>query len=233
MGNYSDYTYSSKNPLRKMSHQRRFQLTAQLSSRFLPSNGSMLDYGCADGHMLQILSGMRHDAELTGYEPYPDGSALPKVKIINSPADIAPLRHTFDVVGCFEVLEHFSQNSRAQIIDDLESLLKPGGTLLISVPVEIGFPGFAKGILRRLTDRHNGQQNTTGRLLKCLFGLPIPEVRQPDGAYLNHLGFYFKDLKPQLTDRFELVETHTSPFSWGGQIINSQIFSVWKKIGEL
>ena len=212
-----------------MSHQRRFQLTAELSSRFLPVNGTMLDYGCADGHMLHILSGIRLDVELTGYEPYPDGSALPDVKILNSPEDLTPIRHSLDVVGCFEVLEHFSQKSRERIIEDLESLLKPGGVLLISVPVEIGLPGFAKGILRRLTDRYNGHVNTPRRLLKCLFGLPIPEMRQPDDAYLKHLGFYFKDLKPQLYGKFELMETHTSPFSWGGQIINSQIFSVWKK----
>ncbi len=46
---YADYTYKCKNPLRRYSHQRRIAMSLSFIDRYLPKNGSILDFGCADG----------------------------------------------------------------------------------------------------------------------------------------------------------------------------------------
>ena len=59
---YADYTYKCKNPLRRYSHQRRIAMSLSFIDRYLPKNGSILDFGCADGYMLKA----------SVFEPYPD-----------------------------------------------------------------------------------------------------------------------------------------------------------------
>ncbi len=66
---YADYTYKCKNPLRRYSHQRRIAMSLSFIDRYLPKNGSILDFGCADGYMLGQLGTLRPDCKATGFEP--------------------------------------------------------------------------------------------------------------------------------------------------------------------
>jgi SAM-dependent methyltransferase len=55
----------------------------------------------------------------------------------------------FDVVTCIQVLEHFEEPRARELAADLAALLRPGGLLLLSVPV---FPA-AVIRLKRAADR--------------------------------------------------------------------------------
>lgn len=224
---YADYTYKCKNPLRRYSHKRRIALSLAFIDRHLPANGRILDFGCADGHMLEQLLPMRPDCEAVGFEPFPDSDTTTcGVRICNDYEKLIAQGEKFDIVTCFEVLEHFSAKGREMIIGNIARLLKPGGTLLMSVPVEYGVAGLAKGIIRRFTVKKLAPQYTVGNLWRTLFALPITGWRDGDG-YLDHIGFYYRDLEPQFAEGFERIERKWSPFGLGAAL-SSQVMAAYR-----
>ena len=226
---YADYTYNCRNPLRRFSHKRRINLSIGFINRYLPDHGTILDYGCADGHMLSILKNHRPDATAIGFEPYPDEETPihPEITIHHSLESIDGSKMQFDVVTCFEVFEHLSEATRAEVIANISSMLKPGGILLLSVPVEQGPAGLFKGILRRLTDKRLSPKYTMHNLWRTFAALPIPEERSGNG-YLDHIGFYFHDLAPQLNDGFIPIRRQWSPLNLGPWA-SSQLMAAYRK----
>src|SRR4030095_10060214 len=70
-------------------------------------------------------------------------AGIPKLSFVLL-ADLQEAQHrgAYDAVVCMEVLEHVVEVDR--VLDNLVSLLAPGGRLLISVPVETGLPLLVK-----------------------------------------------------------------------------------------
>ncbi len=132
----------------------------------------------------------------------------------------------FDIVTCFEVLEHLSYKGREAVIGNITKLLKPGGILLMSVPVEYGIAGLAKGIIRRLTIKKLAPQYTAANLFRTLFALPVPGWRDGDG-YLDHIGFYYRELEPQVAAGFQRIERKWSPFGLG-PALSSQVMAAYR-----
>lgn len=54
------------------------------------------------------------------------------------------MRGRFDCITCLEVLEHFSEEEQEVFFADVWRFIKPGGLVVISVPVMIGKAGFIK-----------------------------------------------------------------------------------------
>lgn len=224
---YADYTYKCKKPLRRYSHQRRIAMSLSFIDRYLPKNGSILDFGCADGYMLGQLGPLRPDCKATGFEPYPDADTPTcGVKIYHDYDRLLADGGKFDIVTCFEVLEHLSYKGREAVIGNITKLLKPGGILLMSVPVEYGIAGLAKGIIRRLTIKKLAPQYTAANLFRTLFALPVPGWRDGDG-YLDHIGFYYRDLEPQVDAGFQRIERKWSPFGLG-PALSSQVMAAYR-----
>lgn len=186
----------------------------------------LLDFGCADGRLLAMLqSDAGEHTVLHGYEPFPDSEADPNLTIHNCYEQLPA--HGYDIVTCFEVLEHFSAEKQRQLLRQISRLLVPGGLLIISVPVEYGPAGVFKGLIRRLTDRKARRIYTAANLLRTLLGRPIPGSREGDG-YLSHAGFYFKDLKPILARNFTCQSIRYSPLGSGTGLFNSQIIAIYR-----
>lgn len=76
---YADYTYKCKNPLRRYSHQRRIAMSLSFIDRYLPKNGSILDFGCADGYMLGQLGPCAPTARPPGSNHTPMPTPQPAV----------------------------------------------------------------------------------------------------------------------------------------------------------
>jgi SAM-dependent methyltransferase len=95
----------------------------------------VLDAGCGVGYGLALLA-ERDPARLVGV----DVAAEALERAGGAPAELvqADLRElplesdSFDVVVCFEVIEHVEGHER--VLDELRRVLRPGGTLLISSP---------------------------------------------------------------------------------------------------
>lgn len=90
-------------------------------------NLEVLDFGCGSGYGTKVLK--EKFQKVDAFDEYPDGY---------NPADefITTLDHLkgrkYDVVTCFEVIEHMDSAAQEVLMDKLKSLLKPNGLLYIS-----------------------------------------------------------------------------------------------------
>jgi len=111
-----------------------------------------LDAGCGRGRVARVsrAPGLRWFGLDLSPERLAIASESNRYDLVRGDIRQLPLRpHTLDVVTCIQVLEHFEEPEAHQLATDLGALLRPGGFLLLSVPI---FPA-AVLRLKRLADR--------------------------------------------------------------------------------
>jgi|SRR6185437_6883587 len=216
---YSDITYNSKNPLARFAHRQRFKNSIKAIN--LTNGISILDYGCGDGKFLNELGSLNKDKNLNlvGYEPFMEPIEGNKIRIEKNLADLN--NEKFDVVTCFEVLEHFNPTNQYNYLQNMIAHLKSNGLVIVSVPIEIGIPALVKNLRRRTLFK--GEQFSYKNIFKSFLGNPPAEFRIKDG-YLDHMGFNYKDLEKLFKKDFVIVTKTFSPFKFLGSNFNSQVF---------
>lgn len=105
-----------------------------------PRNGQKLralEIGCAEGHTLEWLKNTGHCEWVSGVEPYAELHAniksidqFFKIDIEQQLPELPP--ESVDIILCLDVLEHLV--NPWETVRRLDTLLKPGGQWLISVP---------------------------------------------------------------------------------------------------
>ena len=215
---YADITYNSKNRLARFSHRKRLSIAL----KFMLNKGSnkVLDYGAGDGKFLKDLLLNNTSFELNAFEPIME---IEKTEGITVFADIKKIiNNNYDIITCFEVLEHFNKEAQLEILANLDKMLDDDGFVIISVPIEIGFPSLVKNVRRML----NGNTNFSylKNTLKSFVGLDIPEIRTQEGYIYSHIGFNHKKLEKLFLEKFKITQKTTSPFVGLPTAINSQVF---------
>ena len=229
---YAEYTYDSKNPLARIAHRKRFSLALKLilTQKF----DSLLDYGTGDGKLLiELKKEIPKSTYLSGYEPIMKDPKINGIKFYKEFSEIGERK--FNVITCFEVLEHFNKRAEREMLLKISDLLKEDGILIISVPIEIGLPSLVKNVRRLFYG--NMKWNFNRRFfrdsVKCLFALDIPEIRNSEGFINSHAGFNHKKLEKLFPEKFEIVSKIYSPFQKMPMTCNSQVFyKLKKKRGE-
>lgn len=229
---YISQTTGHRNLLRRFSHLRRFELAARIIA---PSPGErILDYGAGDASFLERLEGDRSlDLELVAYEPVPRQyqelsaaaqGALRHCQVVSSIDELDGQR--FNAISCLEVLEHLPPDQLDDALEDFRRLLKPGGRILVSVPLEIGPSALVKGIARRLMGDTDPAANLLN-VLRALVGKRVPRtMNRFDGHdyYFSHLGFDHRRLEKVLLQKgFRIENRHWSPFHALNGVLNSQV----------
>ena len=98
-----------------------------------PMSLSILDYGCGNGEFISLCKKL--GIQVTGFEPfYVDKNSDTYQNIINKEEDLDKLKGTFDIVCCFEVVEHITT---PKIFEHLLELLNPSGHLFFSTGMYI------------------------------------------------------------------------------------------------
>lgn len=118
----------------------RFEIVKNLLSPYLKNGINVLDIGCYDGSMLEVLKKDLRSINYTGLDA--DGTALEiallrgaKTMKVNFENDDLPFKETsFDIIVMGEVLEHL--RNPARLIKQAQGLLKDGGVIVISLPNE-------------------------------------------------------------------------------------------------
>tara|TARA_B100001989_G_C24501315_1_gene445069 strand:+ start:533 stop:1252 length:720 start_codon:yes stop_codon:yes gene_type:complete len=230
---YQNLTVNNKNFLKRFSHINRFIKASKLLNEFkFNSEMSLIDYGSGNGFFLKFLLDEKFKLNLNAYEPVKkqlnEMDELFKtynIRNVQIYDDIKNINNKFDIITCFETLEHFNAENQKKMLLQIKSLLKKNGVIILSVPIEVYISGFFKIILRIIMkQKHDGTK--ISNIFKTLFGLKINRNKISDKEYIeSHMGFYYFDLIKIIRDsNFEIVEKKFSPFFFFGPIFNSQIF---------
>lgn len=231
---YHENTYNSPYPLRRWAQRSRIGKSLDLVKSH--QGERLLDYGCGDGLFIsQLPSPEWNISDIYGFEPFMDISENCSSEVFRQWSDASSTlvgSKKVDVVTCFEVLEHFDTDLQKEALNNMCSVLRPGGSIVISVPIECGLPAIPKNILRRRAwnwkpsspDGEWIDVCTTKNILKSVFRIPVPEHRTGKD-YLSHMGFYFFDLEKVIDNSpLRVIDKKFSPLSLGTHQVNSQVF---------
>jgi SAM-dependent methyltransferase len=144
--NYFDKAYGGEYEKRNPARKLRYYLAEILR---IKTSGSLLDVGCAYG---SFLSHARQYYNVTGIDISREAidrarTRLPGEDIVRS--DIAAFRRDsrFDVITCFDVLEHVADLDA--VFETLKGHLREKGILVVTVPVYDTLVGKAVRLLDR------------------------------------------------------------------------------------
>lgn len=88
----------------------------------------VLDFGCGSGYGTRVLK--ERFADVVSFDIYPDGYIPEGIDVCQ---DLAVVKKTnYDIITCFEVIEHMDEAAQHKLMDDLQLLLNENGTLFIS-----------------------------------------------------------------------------------------------------
>lgn len=121
--------------------QSRNALTLLLLKQHCPNPESFLEIGCGTGFVLSGIASVFPSTSLSGAEIYSTGlryasQRLPGAQFMQMDARNIPFESHFDALGAFDVLEHIEEDS--VVLAQMSFALKPGGTLLLTVPQHPG-----------------------------------------------------------------------------------------------
>ena len=262
-GHYAKKQIHSRSALISWSHRGRFATGLRLAREI--GGTRVLDYGSGDGTFLAMLLGSDpatgrikalsrpevgsdpiqlavgaelHRSVVEDCRKRFDGDARLRFDLIDD-LNGSEMQGSFDTVFCMEVFEHVVDP--APILDRLHWLLAPGGTLVISVPIETGLPLIVKQVVRTVAGwRGIGHYpGTTGytpmELLRSVVAgspqhITRPVFSHPDGStFHDHKGFNWRVLRSLIAERFELIRQTTSPVAALGPQLGTQRWFIARK----
>ena len=233
---YSERLLRRGNILTRLSHRRRFACTADLLGHM--KNVTVLDFGCADGFLLWELQGCGVVGSGYGVDEDPDALELARHSFAEIPGfDFYPASEqervppgTCDLAICTETLEHVNDPARA--LEYIVSRCKPGATLLVSVPIEVGPSLLGKQFGRYLANLkgHYGYPRYSWLELMSAGFLGMVHRRQLALALgreqrRGHKGFDYREIGRELTKRSTIRSVTYTPLPWFGPFANSTV--IW------
>jgi len=117
--------------------EQRRRLLLWALRRYFPSARSFCEVGSGTGFVLESIESALPDLVLTGVEYFADAipyaaRRLKRARLLTGDICNLPFREEFDVVGCFDVLEHIPDDRLA--LSNLARSVRPGGGAIITVP---------------------------------------------------------------------------------------------------
>ncbi|MFZ0890455.1 MAG: methyltransferase domain-containing protein [Candidatus Binataceae bacterium] len=244
-GHYARKQLFCRDPIVAWSHASRFRLARRLVAPY--AGDILLDYGCGDGTFLAMV----HDLfpRMVGVDDAGQAAdcrsrfgAVPGLSF-ETVKDLKDRSHdgAYGVLTCMEVLEHCVEDVAENVLADLRRLVARRGTVIISVPIEIGPALLGKQMVRTLAgwrelgDYKYRETYTARELFRMVFADPRAAIRRPvyeaQGAsgprhFHGHKGFNWRALRLKLERSFEVRETQFSPLGWLGGCLNSQAWFV-------
>lgn len=207
-------TYKQRN-LRNIVHQFRLRgilryIAALKRDHNLDQHCSYADFGCSTGFITDKISRLLEPHVACGFDHNVDNltaarQQYPKIKFY--PIDLnshAIIDQRFDIVTCFETLEHVG-NVTSAVLTIIQSL-KPGGVGLLVVPIECGKLGFLKCVAKFLYGYDLSELKDDDREVKwmaylrsLLIGDRMSKYRNPPRpGWGTHFGFDYRDVDDAL-----------------------------------
>ncbi len=150
-------------------------------------------------------------------------------------------RNRYEVVVCMETLEHCPDDIQLTVLSQIHHVTSPDGTVVISVPIEVGPPLLAKQGARALLALGGRSEYATreryqpSELVRMLFAgadtaIPREEFKGDLGSrFTGHKGFNWRRLERTIERRFAIERRLFSPLPRLGVWLNSQVWFVCRK----
>jgi len=238
---YAEISFQDKNPLKRWLQRRRLTTAVKLCRRRPGTPHVICDFGAGNGELCKLLAGQYRGARLICYEPAPallaearqNLSGLATVEFCPDIGTVPP--GTVDAVFCLEVFEHLPAEETTEALVAIAERLRPGGLVVIGVPVEIGIPALYKGVFR-MWRRYGAFDASLGNVARAVVcrpptRRPATEIAPGLRFHHEHLGFDFRRLKRVLGHGFVLRQVSASPFSVLGVWLMPEIYFVAEKSG--
>ena len=212
-----EQTYKGVGISQMVHTSRRDKLLGIFQSLNIKPQGGLADFGCSNGYFIELLQKKVFSGKLWKFFGFDFAEDLLKEARAKQLLDTEfaqcnlnkvtdSLNECFDLVSCFETLEHVADYKSA--FCNLYNSCKLNGKIIVSVPNEVGFPGLLKFIGRKILRKNpygnffKGQDE--GKYIKYLFtNGPIEEFRKPTThGYGPHLGFNWRSFEKHVFDEY-------------------------------
>jgi 2-polyprenyl-3-methyl-5-hydroxy-6-metoxy-1,4-benzoquinol methylase len=252
-GHYAQKQLLSRSALVRWSHGSRFRLARELVT---PHAGKrLLDYGCGDGTFLALVHDLFPYA--LGVDVASDQlddcsqrfATVPGISFLSTDRLIGlPYVNQYEIVVCMEVLEHCPDDIQVSVLDQIQRVTAVGGTVIFSVPIEIGPPLVAKQCARALvalgglSEYATRERYQTGELMRMVFANADTEIPREEfithidvegeaprtSRFTGHKGFNWRRLQRLVEARFTVERRLFSPLPLLGAWLNSQVWLICK-----
>jgi len=246
-GAYARKQLYCKDRIVAWSHGSRFRTGRRLAVAF--AGARLLDYGCGDGTFLAMVHDLFPEAVGADLDPKQTAdcarrfASLPGLSFVLT-EDLPAHNTRFDLIFCMEVLEHCTDDVRPQVLRDLQRLVSSHGTVIVSVPIEIGPSLVGKQIVRtiagwrKLGDYQYRETYTWRELSKMVFAGAGTAIDRPvfradlipgrPTFFHGHKGFNWRALARQMQENFHVEQVLFSPLSWLRGFFSSQAWFICK-----
>jgi len=221
---YDRQTVNSANPLARYAHRSRMTMAVSLVTRLCDERATVVDFGAGPGFFLHTLGQARPDLALIGHDPYVT-PAFAEVSYAASLGELA--RGSVDALTAFEVCEHLYPEELDALLADAARIIKPGGALVISVPIMYGLaigPKVSNWMIRGRTLK---SEYSPAEMLKSMVGIRVP---RPANLRVTHKGFDFRELRGIVGQRFAIDAVHHSPMPHVPWWMSSQYFMICRPL---
>lgn len=156
-----------------------------------------------------------------------ESAALAHLQLVKADGERLPLRsESFDAVFCLDSLAYVRQESRLAVLSELCRVLKPTGTAVFTLPIELGPTLLVRQLLRwasgvRLDDY------SWRKLIRAVFF--FPEGRRPSSGPSNLIGYDYRQDQELIASNFDVRITTFLP--WDSlRLISPTVLLACKKI---
>lgn len=210
-------TYKGFSPHNYIHKARLRKIYAILKEMKLQKEGKWGDFGCSDGfylyYMREKIFGLSQ-WEFYGFDHDDELLSLARKRNIHNATflkfDLNKITRSyenfFDIVTCFETIEHTGSYKNA--FENIYLSSKQGGYILLSVPNEIGLPGLIKFIGRKLL-RKNPYESFFEKssewkyFIALLRGKDIEVFRNKEIiGWGPHLGFNYRNFEKYVFEEY-------------------------------
>ncbi|MGE0045668.1 MAG: methyltransferase domain-containing protein [Hyphomonadaceae bacterium] len=227
---YAALTRDDPNALKRWLQRRRLHDALRFGLRAAAGAERIVDYGAGDGALAAMALQAFAGAEVVAFEPAADlareaEAALGAGRVVREERALGD--GWADLLFCTEVFEHLPPRESDGALDAIARVLRPGGALIIGVPIEIGAPALAKGLFRWARRPSAFDARWRGIALAAFGKAPAPrpanEIAPGRAYHPHHLGFDHRTLIAALRLRFDIERVAGSPFAGFPLWMNSEL----------
>lgn len=233
---YADLTWRDPNRVKRWLQARRLHKALSLT----PAEARhVIDYGAGDAEVSACLVEARPGVEAIAFEPTPAlleegrrrAAGLGALRLVASEEELPT--GWADAVLCLEVFEHLPLEETRAALETVARVLRPGGLLIIGVPVEVGPPALAKGLFRRVRRPAEFDAGWRGMASAAAgrppLARPMAEIAPGRRYHPHHLGFDHRRLLHEVARSFRIVGRTGSPFGRALGPLNAELYITAEK----